>query len=142
MKTVVFIHETLLLSGGISVECSRIKFSDEQVALVTRDDAEAAIAQAVAEERVSTRTHKSVIYVMAYDADGNQVMMLARATRLYLMAHAPAAEIVSSVPTTMKKCAELLGVSEEEFHSEGSHFQVLAKLRAQWADAILAEAAK
>lgn len=56
---------------------------------------------------------------------------------------APADEIESAFPINIEGCARILNIPVENYVKGGQHyFQVLAKLRFAWADAMLAETAK
>ena len=62
--------------------------------------------------------------------------------RDYFIAHAPAREIKIMEPIDIKACAEFLGIPVGEYRGEIHFWQVLAKLRCQWADAMLEERSK
>ena len=55
-------------------------------------------------------------------------------------ASAPATEISDIFPGSNAGCAELLGIPAHEYKTTQQYLQVLAILRYQWADAMLAEA--
>lgn len=59
--------------------------------------------------------------------------------RDYFMVNAPAKEIEEMCPVTAKGCSEVIGVSAEEYRGDIHYPRVLAKLRAVWADAMIAE---
>jgi len=62
--------------------------------------------------------------------------------RDYFIAHAPAQEISEIMPSDLKGCAAYLGISVERYKYPDSYLEIVAKLRAQWADAMLAEREK
>ena len=54
-----------------------------------------------------------------------------------LMLNAPASEIEAMVPDSIRGCASLIGVPENEYIGVRDYFRVLAVLRRRWADAML-----
>ena len=62
--------------------------------------------------------------------------------RDYFVAHAPPAEIAYLVPSDLKGCAAYIGISAEEYTGNQHYCMVLAKARAEWADAMLKEREK
>lgn len=57
--------------------------------------------------------------------------------REYAAIHAPAKEIEDIAPSAMGDCVKFLGLSEDETYDYRKHYPViLARLRAQWADAL------
>ena len=62
--------------------------------------------------------------------------------RDYFMAHAPAQEIADVVPADIRGCAQYLGIEPSAYKAPVHYFQVLAKIRGEWADAMLAEREK
>lgn len=59
--------------------------------------------------------------------------------RDYFIVHAPAEEIGEIAPDTVGGCARLLGMESSDYQGEIHYVLVLAKVRAMWADAMLAE---
>ena len=62
--------------------------------------------------------------------------------RDYFVAHAPAKEIDDMVPSTTKECAEILGIASSDYKTSAHYAALLAILRYQWADAMIAEREK
>lgn len=54
---------------------------------------------------------------------------------------APAAEIHEMLPSTVGDCAKMLGIRTQEYN-RGQYIRLVAKMRAAWADALIAELAK
>ncbi len=79
-------------------------------------------------------------YVTTKDTDAYCVGL---SKRDWLAAQAPRGEIEDMAPATASTCAEFLGMDETKKYDGAIHYKlVLAKLRYQWADAMLAERAK
>ena len=62
--------------------------------------------------------------------------------RDYFMCHAPAAEIDEMTPQTLEKCAAYIGMTVKNYNGASHYKFVLAKARAEWADAMIAEREK
>ena len=72
-------------------------------------------------------------------ATGMEQFFPGMSMRDYCMVHAPASEIGAIVPATLASCAAYLNMTVADYDGANHYHLVLAKARAQWADAMLGE---